>query len=146
MPSLKKATFPKDAAFSSNNYLLDECKALEELTAPADIYNKCYISSEAFKTLKITAGETVKSISGSKKNLETLVLADTVKTIGRFDYGFFAGVSHKNLSAVVRIVNHIVFGDKLAGYRRFACDVFAEVIVGHGNLNVAFVDDKGGQG
>lgn len=70
MPSLKKATFPKDAAFSSDNYLLDECNALEELTAPADIYNKCYISSEAFKTLKITAGETVESISGSKKILK----------------------------------------------------------------------------
>lgn len=109
MPSLKKATFPKDAAFSSNNYLLDECKALEELTAPADIYNKCYISSEAFKTLKITAGETVKSISGSKKNLETLVLADTVKTIGKYAFRNLTKLSSVTFSASLETIGEYAF-------------------------------------
>lgn len=109
MPSLKKATFPKDAAFSSNNYLLDECKALEELTAPADIYNKCYISSEAFKTLKITAGETVKSISGSKKNLETLVLADTVKTIGKYAFSNLTKLSSVTFSASLETIGEYAF-------------------------------------
>lgn len=109
MPSLKKATFPKDAAFSSNNYLLDECKALEELTAPADIYNKCYISSEAFKTLKITAGETVKSISGSKKNLETLVLADTVKTIGKNAFRNLTKLSSVTFSASLETIGQYAF-------------------------------------
>lgn len=109
MPSLKKATFPKDAAFSSNNYLLDECKALEELTAPTDIYNKCYISSEAFKTLKITAGETVKSISGSKKNLETLVLADTVKTIGKYAFRNLTKLSSVTFSASLETIGEYAF-------------------------------------
>lgn len=109
MPSLKKATFPKGAAFSSNNYLLDECKALEELTAPADIYNKCYISSEAFKTLKITAGETVKSISGSKKNLETLVLADTVKTIGKYAFRNLTKLSSVTFSASLETIGEYAF-------------------------------------
>lgn len=109
MPSLKKATFPKDAAFSSDNYLLDECKVLEELTAPADIYNKCYISSEAFKTLKITAGETVKSISGSKKNLETLVLADTVKTIGEFAFGNLTKLSSVTFPASLETIGEYAF-------------------------------------
>lgn len=109
MPSLKKTTFPKDAAFSSNNYLLDECKALEELTAPADIYNKCYISSEAFKTLKITAGETVKSISGSKKNLETLVLADTVKTIGKYAFRNLTKLSSVTFSASLETIGEYAF-------------------------------------
>ena len=109
MPSLKKATFPKDAAFSSNNYLLDECKALEELTAPADIYNMCYISSEAFKTLKITAGETVKSISGSKKNLETLVLADTVKTIGKNAFRNLTKLSSVTFSASLETIGQYAF-------------------------------------
>lgn len=109
MPSLKKATFPKDAAFSSNNYLLDECKALEELTAPADIYNKCYISSEAFKTLKITAGETVESISGSKKNLETLVLADTVKTIGKYAFRNLTKLSSVTFSASLETIGEYAF-------------------------------------
>lgn len=109
MPSLKKATFPKDAAFSSNNYLLDECKALEELTAPADIYNKCYISSEAFKTLKITAGETVKSISGSKKNLETLVLANTVKTIGKYAFRNLTKLSSVTFSASLETIGEYAF-------------------------------------
>lgn len=109
MPSLKKATFPNDAAFSSNNYLLDECKALEELTAPADIYNKCYISSETFKTLKITAGETVKSISGSKKNLETLVLADTVKTIGKYAFRNLTKLSSVTFSASLETIGEYAF-------------------------------------
>lgn len=109
MPSLKKATFPKDAAFSSNNYLLIECKALEELTAPADIYNKCYISSEAFKTLKITAGETVESISGSKKNLETLVLADTVKTIGKYAFRNLTKLSSVTFSASLETIGQYAF-------------------------------------
>ncbi len=109
MPSLKKAMFPKDAAFSSNNYLLNECKALEELTAPADIYNKCYISSEAFKTLKITAGETVKSISGSKKNLETLVLADTVKTIGKSAFRNLTKLSSVTFSASLETIGQYAF-------------------------------------
>lgn len=109
MPSLKKATFPKDATFSSNNYLLDGCKALEELTAPADIYNKCYISSEAFKTLKITAGETVKSISGSKKNLETLVLADTVKTIGKYAFRNLTKLSSVTFSASLETIGEYAF-------------------------------------
>lgn len=109
MPSLKKATFPKDAAFSSDNYLLDECKVLEELTAPADIYNKCYISSEAFKTLKITAGETVESISGSKKNLETLVLADTVKTIGKYAFRNLTKLSSVTFSASLETIGQYAF-------------------------------------
>lgn len=109
MPSLKKATFPKDAAFSSDNYLLIECNALEELTAPADIYNKCYISSEAFKTLKITAGETVKSISGSKKNLETLVLADTVKTIGKYAFSNLTKLSSVTFSASLKTIGQYAF-------------------------------------
>lgn len=109
MPSLKKAMFPKDAAFSSNNYLLVECKALEELTAPADIYNKCYISSEAFKTLKITAGETVESISGSKKNLETLVLADTVKTIGKYAFRNLTKLSSVTFSASLETIGEYAF-------------------------------------
>lgn len=109
MPSLKKATFPKDAAFSSDNYLLNGCKALEELTAPADIYNKCYISSEAFKTLKITAGETVKSISGSKKNLETLVLADTVKTIGKYAFRNLTKLSSVTFSASLETIGEYAF-------------------------------------
>ena len=109
MPSLKKATFPKDAAFSSNNYLLLGCEALEELTAPADIYNKCYISSEAFKTLKITAGETVESISGSKKNLETLVLADTVKTIGEFAFGKLTKLSSVTFPASLETIGRYAF-------------------------------------
>lgn len=109
MPSLKKVTFPNDAAFSSNNYLLDECKALEELTAPADIYNMCYISSEAFKTLKITAGETVKSISGSKKNLETLVLADTVKTIGKNAFRNLTKLSSVTFSASLETIGQYAF-------------------------------------
>lgn len=109
MPSLKKATFPKDAAFSSDNYLLIECNALEELTAPADIYNKCYISSEAFKTLKITAGETVKSISGSKKNLETLVLADTVKTIGKYAFSKLTKLSSVTFSASLETIGQYAF-------------------------------------
>lgn len=109
MPSLKKATFPKDAAFSSDNYLLIECNALEELTAPADIYNKCYISSEAFKTLKITAGETVKSISGSKKNLETLVLADTVKTIGKYAFRNLTKLSSVTFSASLETIGEYAF-------------------------------------
>lgn len=109
MPSLKKATFPKDAAFSSDNYLLIECNALEELTAPADIYNKCYISSEAFKTLKITAGETVKSISGSKKNLETLVLADTVKTIGKYAFRNLTKLSSVTFSASLETIGQYAF-------------------------------------
>lgn len=109
MPSLKKATFPKDAAFSSGNYLLIECKVLEELTAPADIYNKCYISSEAFKTLKITAGETVESISGSKKNLETLVLADTVKTIGKSAFRNLTKLSSVTFSASLETIGQYAF-------------------------------------
>lgn len=109
MPSLKKATFPKDAAFSSGNYLLIECKALEELTAPAEIYNKCYISSEAFKTLKITAGETVESISGSKKNLETLVLADTVKTIGKYAFRNLTKLSSVTFSASLETIGEYAF-------------------------------------
>lgn len=109
MPSLKKATFPKDAAFSSDNYLLIECNALEELTAPADIYNKCYISSKAFKTLKITAGETVKSISGSKKNLETLVLADTVKTIGKYAFSNLTKLSSVTFSASLETIGQYAF-------------------------------------
>lgn len=109
MPSLKKATFPKDAAFSSGNYLLIECNMLEELTAPADIYNKCYISSEAFKTLKITAGETVKSISGSKKNLETLVLADTVKTIGKSAFRNLTKLSSVTFSASLETIGQYAF-------------------------------------
>lgn len=109
MPSLKKATFPKDAAFSSNNYLLDVCSTLEELTAPADIYNKCYISSEAFKTLKITAGETVESISGSKKNLETLVLADTVKTIGKSAFRNLTKLSSVTFSASLETIGQYAF-------------------------------------
>lgn len=109
MPSLKKATFPKDAAFSSGNYLLIECNMLEELTAPADIYNKCYISSEAFKTLKITAGETVKSISGNKKNLETLVLADTVKTIGKFAFSNLTKLSSVTFSASLETIGQYAF-------------------------------------
>lgn len=109
MPSLKKATFPKDAAFSSGNYLLDGCEALEELTAPADIYNMCYISSEAFKTLKITAGETVKSISGSKKNLETLVLADTVKTIGKNAFRNLTKLSSVTFSASLETIGQYAF-------------------------------------
>lgn len=109
MPSLKKATFPKDAAFSSGNYLLIECNMLEELTAPADIYNKCYISSKTFKTLKITAGETVKSISGSKKNLETLVLADTVKTIGKFAFSNLTKLSSVTFSASLETIGQYAF-------------------------------------
>ena len=109
MPLLRKATFPKDAAFSSGNYLLDRCEALEELTAPADIYNMCYISSEAFKTLKITAGETVKSISGSKKNLETLVLADTVKTIGEFAFGKLTKLSSVTFPASLETIGRYAF-------------------------------------
>lgn len=109
MPSLKKATFPKDAAFSSDNYLLIECNALEELTAPADIYNKCYISSEAFKTLKITAGETVESISGNKKNLETLVLADTVKTIGKYAFRNLTKLSSVTFSASLETIGQYAF-------------------------------------
>lgn len=109
MPSLKKATFPKDAAFSSNNYLLIGCNMLEELTAPADIYNKCYISSEAFKTLKITAGETVESISGSKKNLETLVLADTVKTIGKYAFSNLTKLSSVTFSASLETIGQYAF-------------------------------------
>ena len=109
MPSLKKATFPKDAAFSSNNYLLIGCNMLEELTAPADIYNKCYISSEAFKTLKITAGETVESISGSKKNLETLVLADTVKTIGKSAFSNLTKLSSVTFSASLETIGQYAF-------------------------------------
>lgn len=109
MPSLKKATFPKDAAFSSGNYLLIECNMLEELTAPADIYNKCYISSEAFKTLKITAGETVKSISGNKKNLETLVLADTVKTIGKYAFSNLTKLSSVTFSASLETIGQYAF-------------------------------------
>lgn len=109
MPSLKKATFPKDAAFSSNNYLLIGCNMLEELTAPADIYNKCYISSEAFKTLKITAGETVESISGSKKNLETLVLADTVKTIGKSAFRNLTKLSSVTFSASLETIGQYAF-------------------------------------
>lgn len=109
MPSLKKATFPKDAAFSSGNYLLIECNMLEELTAPADIYNKCYISSEAFKTLKITAGETVESISGSKKNLETLVLADTVKTIGKSAFRNLTKLSSVTFSASLETIGQYAF-------------------------------------
>lgn len=109
MPSLKKATFPKDAAFSSGNYLLIECNMLEELTAPADIYNKCYISSEAFKTLKITAGETVESISGSKKNLETLVLADTVKTIGKYAFRNLTKLSSVTFSASLETIGEYAF-------------------------------------
>lgn len=109
MPSLKKATFPKDAAFSSGNYLLIECNMLEELTAPADIYNKCYISSKTFKTLKITAGETVKSISGSKKNLETLVLADTVKTIGKSAFSNLTKLSSVTFSASLETIGQYAF-------------------------------------
>lgn len=109
MPSLKKATFPKDAAFSSGNYLLDGCKALEELTAPADIYNMCHISSEAFKTLKITAGETVEAIGGSKKNLETLVLADTVKTIGEFAFGKLTKLSSVTFPASLETIGRYAF-------------------------------------
>lgn len=109
MPSLKKATFPKDAAFSSNNYLLDECKALDELTAPADIYNKCYISSENFKTLKITAGETVELIRGSMKNLETLVLADTVKTIGKNAFKNLTKLSSVTFSASLETIGQYAF-------------------------------------
>lgn len=108
MPSLKKATFPEDAAFSGS-YLLMECVSLEELTAPADIYNKCYISSEAFKTLKITAGETVKSISGSKKNLETLVLADTVKTIGKYAFRNLTKLSSVTFSASLETIGEYAF-------------------------------------
>ena len=109
MPSLKKATFPKDAAFSSGNYLLIECNMLEELTAPADIYNKCYISSKTFKTLKITAGETVKSISGNKKNLETLVLADTVKTIGKYAFSNLTKLSSVTFSASLETIGQYAF-------------------------------------
>lgn len=109
MPSLKKATFPKDAAFSSGNYLLIECNMLEELTAPADIYNKCYISSKTFKTLKITAGETVKSISGNKKNLETLVLADTVKTIGKSAFSNLTKLSSVTFSASLETIGQYAF-------------------------------------
>lgn len=109
MPSLKKATFPKDAAFSSGNYLLIECNMLEELTAPADIYNKCYISSEAFKTLKITAGEAVEAISGNKKNLETLVLADTVKTIGKSAFSNLTKLSSVTFSASLETIGQYAF-------------------------------------
>lgn len=109
MPSLKKATFPKDAAFSSGNYLLIECNMLEELTAPADIYNKCYISSKTFKTLKITAGEAVEAISGSKKNLETLVLADTVKTIGKYAFRNLTKLSSVTFSASLETIGEYAF-------------------------------------
>lgn len=109
MPSLKKATFPKDAAFSSDNYLLNGCESLEELTAPADIYNMCYISSEAFKTLKITAGETVKSIGEGKKNLETLVLADTVKTIGKSAFSNLTKLSSVTFSASLETIGSSAF-------------------------------------
>lgn len=109
MPSLKKATFPKDAAFSSGNYLLIECNMLEELTAPADIYNKCYISSKTFKTLKITAGEAVEAISGNKKNLETLVLADTVKTIGKFAFRNLTKLSSVTFSASLETIGQYAF-------------------------------------
>lgn len=109
MPSLKKATFPKDAAFSSGNYLLIECNMLEELTAPADIYNKCYISSKTFKTLKITAGEAVEAISGNKKNLETLVLADTVKTIGKFAFSNLTKLSSVTFSASLETIGQYAF-------------------------------------
>lgn len=108
MPSLKKATFPEDAAFSGS-YLLMECVSLEELTAPAEIYNKCYISSEAFKTLKITAGETVEGISGNKKNLETLVLADTVKTIGKFAFRNLTKLSSVTFSASLETIGQYAF-------------------------------------
>ena len=77
---------------------------MEELTAPAEIYNKCYISSEAFKTLKITAGETVEGISGNKKNLETLVLADTVKTIGKFAFRNLTKLSSVTFSASLETI------------------------------------------
>lgn len=109
MPSLKKATFPKDAAFSSDNYLLNGCESLEELTAPADICNMCYISSEAFKTLKITAGETVKSIGKGKKNLETLVLADTVKTIGKSAFSNLTKLSSVTFSASLETIGQYAF-------------------------------------
>lgn len=109
MPSLKKATFPKDAAFSSGNYLLIECNMLEELTAPADIYNKCYISSKTFKTLKITAGEAVEAISGNKKNLETLVLADTVKTIGKSAFSNLTKLSSVTFSASLETIGQYAF-------------------------------------
>lgn len=109
MPSLKKATFPKDAAFSSGNYLLIECNMLEELTAPADIYNKCYISSKTFKTLKITAGEAVEAISGNKKNLETLVLADTVKTIGKYAFSNLTKLSSVTFSASLETIGEYAF-------------------------------------
>lgn len=109
MPSLKKATFPKDAAFSSGNYLLIECNMLEELTAPADIYNKCYISSKTFKTLKITAGEAVEAISGNKKNLETLVLADTVKTIGKYAFSNLTKLSSVTFSASLETIGQYAF-------------------------------------
>lgn len=109
MPSLKKATFPKDAAFSSGKYLLIECNMLEELTAPADIYNKCYISSKTFKTLKITAGEAVEAISGNKKNLETLVLADTVKTIGKSAFSNLTKLSSVTFSASLETIGQYAF-------------------------------------
>ena len=109
MPSLKKATFPKDAAFSSGNYLLIGCNMLEELTAPADIYNKCYISSKTFKTLKITAGEAVEAISGNKKNLETLVLADTVKTIGKYAFSNLTKLSSVTFSASLETIGQYAF-------------------------------------
>lgn len=109
MPSLKKATFPKDAAFSSGNYLLIECNMLEELTAPANIYNKCYISSKTFKTLKITAGEAVEAISGNKKNLETLVLADTVKPIGKYAFSNLTKLSSVTFSASLETIGEYAF-------------------------------------
>ena len=108
MPSLKKATFPKDAAFSGKNFF-DTCQALEELTTPADIYNKCYISSENFKTLKITAGETVELIRGSMKNLETLVLADTVKTIGKNAFKNLTKLSSVTFSSSLETIGEYAF-------------------------------------
>lgn len=108
MLSLKKATFPKDAAFSGKNFF-DTCQALEELTAPADIYNKCYISSENFKTLKITAGETVEVIRGSMKNLETLVLADTVKTIGKNAFKNLTKLSSVTFSSSLETIGEYAF-------------------------------------
>jgi len=108
MPSLKKATFPEDAAFSGS-YLLMECVSLEELTAPAEIYNKCYTDSNELKTIKITAGETVEGISGNKKNLETLVLADTVKTIGQGAFARLTKLSSVTFSASLETIGQYAF-------------------------------------
>lgn len=81
MMGLKSASFPNDAVVSGT-YLFSGCTELEKLTLPADIYNNCYIESENFDTLTITAGENINGISGKKPNLRVVTLPNTLKTIG----------------------------------------------------------------